>query len=147
MAKHLPHASPCQICKSRSICMKPSILLIWVAALEQSSKQSCDLKLFSSRERRAVLLAVRWATDCIACSVLRGPLRWRWRVLLDNRPLKVHEDYRAKRNKTYHTNSITHLPVSSISASGREGDREHKQTSFVLAVSRSELVLWITVYL
>lgn len=41
------YASLCQISKSWSIFMKPSILLIWVAALEQSSKQSCDLRLLS----------------------------------------------------------------------------------------------------
>lgn len=39
------HASLCQISKNWSLCMKPSILLIWLTALEQSSKQSCDLRL------------------------------------------------------------------------------------------------------
>lgn len=94
-----------------------------------------------ARERRPVPLAVRRATDCIACSALYRPLRWRWRVLLDNSPVKVHEDYWAEHIKTDHTNSITHHPGSRMTASGREGDRERKQTSFVLAVSRSKLVL------
>lgn len=45
------YASLCQISKSWSLCMKPSILLIWVAALEQSSKRSCDLRLLSHESR------------------------------------------------------------------------------------------------
>lgn len=39
-----------------------------------------------SRERRPVLLAVRWAADCIACSALHRPLRWRWERITGQQP-------------------------------------------------------------
>lgn len=90
-------------------------------------------------EKRLVLLAARWAIDVFhAFRSRRGPLWWRQRALLDSGPVKVHEDYWAAHIKTDHTNGITHHPGSSVAASGRIGDRQHKQTTFVLAVSRSE---------
>lgn len=78
-------------------------------------------------EKRPVLLAARWATDVFhAFHSWRGPLWWRWRALLDSGPVKVHEDYLAARIKTGHTSGITHRPGSSLTASRRGGDRQHK---------------------
>lgn len=50
--------------------------------------------------------------DCIACSALSRPLAWRWRALLDNSPVKVHEDYWGGHIKRDRTNSITHHQVA-----------------------------------
>ncbi len=135
------YASLCQISKSWSLFHETKHFTNLSGCTGTEFKAELWFATAFSRERRPVLLAVRWATDCIPCSALHRPLRWRWSVLLDNSPVKVHEDYWAEHIKTDHTNSITHLPGSRMTASGREGDRESKQTSFVLAVSRSKLVL------
>lgn len=129
------------ISKSWSLCANsPSVLLIWVSVLERSSKWSRDWLLLPLREE-ASSVGSEMSHWCLCCSALNGPLWWRWRALLDNSPVKVHEDYWAEHIKAGHTNNIAHHPGSSATAGRRKRDGQHKQTSFVLAVLTSKLLL------
>lgn len=144
------YAGLCQIRAHWSLCMDPPSCFFFFFFANSSNgawngvQSEAVIGGFLPWEKRPVLLAVRWAADVFHAFRSRpGPLWWRWRALLDRGPVEVHEDYWAAHIKTGHANSTAPHPGSSVTASGRGGDRQHKQTSFVLVSPDLNCCYWL----